>query len=146
MDGPILSAGDVVSVMMSAGTALVQGRVVAIPAPPAIIPFTFSNGWRVFGGGAAPYGHAGFWRDASGRVHLEGLLDRNGANWAVQVILTLPVGYRPPSARVFHPGVNPANAAARVDVQPNGQLLLQVGGASNPVGYLTLSGISFLAA
>ncbi|MDP2712091.1 MAG: hypothetical protein Q8O56_12820 [Solirubrobacteraceae bacterium] len=119
----------------------------ASPPLESRIAFTFSNSWRVFGGGTGtpPWGHAGYYKH-NGIVYLEGLLDRAGGNWVTGVILTLPVGYRPPSDRLFHVGTNPANAATRVDMQTNGQLFLQVGGASNPVGYLALSGIFFRAA
>lgn len=111
--------------------------------------FAFANGWRAYGGGAAPWGHQGYAKLPGGLVVLEGLLDKAGGNWvANEVILTLPAGYRPPSNRVFAPPVSPAaaNGSQRIDITPDGNVVLIVGGATNPVGWLSLDGITFRAA
>ncbi len=106
---------------------------------------TFSNGWRQYLGGSA-FGVPTAYRDVGGFIHLEGLLDKNGGNWvASEVMSTLPVGFRPKVRIIAHIYVNTFNSDARIDVDTNGQVLMMVGGTSNPVGYLNLSGISFRA-
>lgn len=108
--------------------------------------FSFSNGWRAYGAGVAPWGNVGYYRDSSGIVHLEGLLDKNGGNWVGnEIMLTLPPGFRPPSSRMFHPRMSGSttNAVGRLDLASTGTLTLVESGANNPVAYLSLDGITF---
>jgi hypothetical protein len=58
----------------------------------------------------------------------------------------LPVGFRPPATRIFHPLADSPNVSVRVDVESTGIVRLKIGGSTNPVGYLVLDGISFKAA
>jgi hypothetical protein len=110
-------------------------------------PYTFSNGWRNYGGGVSPFNANGYYIDGTGTVHLEGLIDKNGGNWvADEVMITLPVGFRPPATRIFHPLADSPNVSVRVDVESTGIVRLKIGGSTNPVGYLVLDGISFKAA
>lgn len=109
--------------------------------------YTFSNGWRAFGGGAAPWNTAGFYK-SGGVVFLEGLLDKNGGNWlAAEVILTLPAGFRPQATRAFGVLVSGGAGAGigRIDVDAGGVLTLVLGASANPVGYLSLDGVCFRA-
>jgi len=107
--------------------------------------YAFSNGWRVVNGGVAPLLDCGYFKDASGVVHMEGIIDKNGGNWvANEVMVTLPIGYRPPSTRYFSPFTSPYGPS-RIEVASDGTVKLVNGGASNPVGYLVLDGISFRA-
>lgn len=141
--GHDLKVGDTIDALMFGNDIFVLGRN-GIEEPRQA--YSFSNGWRNHGGGAAPHGsNGGFYKDAGGTVHLEGVLDKNGGSWAVETILTLPVGYRPPNTRLYSPPVSPP-ALSRVDISSAGVVSLQAGGASNPVNYLSLDGISFRAA
>jgi hypothetical protein len=119
-----------------------------LPAAPAFQPYKFSNGWRQYNGGASsvvPLHCMGFYK-LRGVVHLEGFLDKNGGSWVTdEVVLTLPPGYRPPCTRVFTVCGNPGTGTYRVDVIADGTVRTETFG-SNPVGFLSLNGISFLAA
>lgn len=110
--------------------------------------------WVNFGGGFAT---AAFYKDQLGIVHLKGLVANNqgsGPDPRTSAILRLPVGYRPTTERVF-PSVSRATinglevAQARVDVQPNGLVVLVGDCVPNGVvcsgdgSYLTLDGVSF---
>lgn len=59
-------------------------------APPVIAP-SLLNSWVNFG---APWLPAGYWKDAGGTVHLEGLV-KNGTTTTGTPIFALPAGYRP---------------------------------------------------
>lgn len=53
----------------------------------------FENSWANTGGGTRPLG---FWEDdASGLVHVRGLVTRSGDAGFFEVVFTLPTGYRP---------------------------------------------------
>jgi hypothetical protein len=67
---------------------------------PAVLPVgsagepAFRNGWKNYGGA---WSRAGFWKDASGVVHLQGTLTGKKAG---KVAFQLPVGYRPAAERL----------------------------------------------
>ncbi len=64
-------------------------RLIGAPGQPG-----FENGAKNFGAeGPVSFPQAGFYKDAFGIVHLEGLVKRGSSG----VIFTLPPGYRPPS-------------------------------------------------
>lgn len=89
-----------------------------------------SNGWISYG---APY-HALFYRkDATGRVHMRGVI-KNGTVGAYTAVFTLPIGYRP-SGRLMFEG------AKRIDVDPNGTVSVATG--SN--AFVSFNGVSFFA-
>lgn len=95
----------------------------------------FVNGWVNFG---APYETAGFYKDASGRVHLRGTV-KSGANAAIFV---LPAGYRPAADLPFSTASLNDVSARRIEVRSTG------GVAQTHVGpaETSLNGISFRAA
>jgi len=92
---------------------------------------TFQNGWINYD---TVYNEAAYYRDASNRVYLRGLI-RNGTG----NIFTLPVGYRPVRQELFV--VLTDTGVGRVDVAANGVVLKNGGGN----GWLSLDGISFIA-
>ena len=100
----------------------------------ATISPTFDNSWVDYGSG---YSTAGYFKDSSGMVHLEGLV-KDGAIPAC--IFTLPVGYRPNAVKVF--SVRVSGGTGRVDVGADG--CVNVAGGNNTS--LSLDGISFRAA
>lgn len=108
---------------------------------------TYSNGWRDYNGGGAPWGTGGYRKDASGYVHLHGLLDKNGGNWvAGEVMFTLPAGYRPGQQELFSPRMGGGGENnGRCDLTTAGQFTVVAGGLANPVNFVSLAGISFLA-
>ena len=87
---------------------------------------------------------AAYCRDALGYVHLRGLVRENPpavrAAGNSTVIFTLPPSYRPQAQSIF--AVDGTNAHARLDVAPNGDVVL-VGGSTT---HVTLDGITFQAA
>lgn len=106
----------------------------AVPASPWIAP-TLLNSWIAFGGG---YSTPGYFKDATGRVHLRGQLQQGSA--ANAIMFTLPAGYRPAKI-AFYPG--DANGAyGRVTVDASGNVSYASGGSTI---ISSLDGISFMA-
>lgn len=106
----------------------------------------FQNTWSNTGYGG--WSVAGFYKTASGRVYLRGLIYKNGGtgNWVTyETIFTLPSGYRPSDGEIF---VSTCDSGQwEVRVLPSG--VVQVGaygGAANPVVFASLANISFRAA
>jgi hypothetical protein len=106
---------------------------------------TGSNGWRWrnYGNGFQP---VGFWKDAAGVVHLEGVAELFGGSAGGQPpAFILPVGYRPANTRLFPVrsavDTNPFSTAVlrQVVVQPDGTVNPQLGGG----GIAPLDGINF---
>jgi hypothetical protein len=97
---------------------------------------SLGSGWSFYG---APYNTPGYYKDVLGIVHLRGLLASSGAT---SLIFTLPAGYRPIAQCLFPSFAN--SAAARVDVQTDGQVLFQYPGGATP--WVTLDGITFRTA
>jgi hypothetical protein len=110
--------------------------------------------WHNYGSG---YATAGFYKDQLGIVHLKGLVAASFINEltipVTREIFRLPSAYRPANQRIF-PSVGDnvdgqSIAQARVDIQPDGLVILTQDCAPNYVdcsasgGYLTLDGISF---
>jgi hypothetical protein len=123
------------AVLVSTTTAGLFG---AKPTKPPVgpQPLVLASGWSNYNGGYAP---ARFHKDASGRVHLSGLI--RSSNWS-SAIATLPDGYRP-AGRVIA-GANAHITNARVDILPTGEVVYVSGQAQ--WDWLSLSGISFYAA
>ncbi|MEA2298015.1 MAG: hypothetical protein QOF77_951 [Solirubrobacteraceae bacterium] len=105
------------------------------PATP--IPAPLQNGWTNLGGGFAP---AAFVKTSENRVELTGMI-QGGTTGAGTVILTLPVGFRPPSALVF-PAAS-SGGYAEISVAANGVVAARQGVSA---AYTSLSGIRFAAA
>jgi len=105
---------------------------------------TLLNSWVNFGGTWATAGYA---KDDQGVVRLKGLL-KDGITALGTPIFKLPVGYRPSEDRVF--SVATFNGVslihARVDVAPNGDVKTGVQDNNVSNTWLSLEGISFVAA
>lgn len=121
------------------------GRI-AVAATAGALVYTapsLLNSWANFPGWAA----AGYAKDAQGVVRLKGLL-KDGITNPGTPIFKLPVGYRPSENMVF--SVATFNGVslihARVDVASNGDV--ETGVQDNRVqnAWLSLEGISFVAA
>lgn len=91
----------------------------------------FRNRWKNYGGA---WSHAGFWKDASGVVHLQGTLTGRSAD---KVAFQLPAGYRP-AADLFTLAAS-GNHASSIEILTNGEILI-VG-----AGSIGLDGLTFLA-
>ncbi|MCA9571505.1 MAG: hypothetical protein KC656_26890, partial [Myxococcales bacterium] len=95
------------------------------------------------GPGVEAYTHAEYRspqiEKSGGVVRLSGFVKRTGSTWPK--IGTLPAGYRPSARRIFH--LNTNDGFARVDVLPNGDVLVVHGGTAYPM--IALSGIRFEA-
>ena len=108
-------------------------KVEAVTAP------TLSTNWSNFGGA---YQTAGYWKDnATGMVHLTGMIKKSVAGVVGETIFTLPTGYRPAASELF--GIDSNNAHGRIDVTAAGLVQFQIGTAT---AWISLSGISFRAA
>lgn len=98
--------------------------------------FTMENQWVNYG---SAYAGAGFTKTTSGVVMLRGLIRRAvGDPVANEYITTLPEGYRPSQVLMF--GVSTASVSGRVDIYPNGRVVVNVGYSS----WLSLDNISFI--
>lgn len=103
-----------------------------LPAEAMQIP-TLALGWIGYGSGfAGPR----YWRDAHGRVSIEGLMQAGTDG----TVFSLLPGYRPPARLMF--ACWSGGGAYRVDVTPAGEVIVQ---GSNSV-FSSLAGITFLAA
>lgn len=71
--------------------AALRRRISALEAAPTWTAPTLLNSWVNYGTGGNA---AGYWKDASGWVHLRGLV-KSGTPGASSVIFTLPSGSRP---------------------------------------------------
>ncbi len=98
---------------------------------------SLAAGWNTY---AAPYSSAQYIKNTDGIVSLRGLI-KGGTVTRDTVIATLPAGYRPVGKIVCSVVTNP-NTYGRIDVLPNGQVLV-VEGVNN--GWLSLAGCDFLA-
>ncbi len=109
----------------------------AIPPPAAWQALLFGGVWTNYGSG---YDTAAFRTDQLGKVHLRGLVTKNGAVPVKDdVIGTLPAGYRPKTRKIFAVG---SGSPGRVDVAPNGNVIWIYGGTAER-DYTSLETISF---
>lgn len=97
------------------------------------------NGWLAYGNG---FDNPGFYKTDNGLVSLRGVI-ASGTVTSGTVLFTLPAEYRPENANMF---VTVSNAGAsdiigRVDVMPNGDVVIQDGGNT----FLSLDGVHFYA-
>ncbi|WP_298418428.1 hypothetical protein [uncultured Kordia sp.] len=80
------------------------------------------------------------YRKVNNIVTLEGLCNKSSAINNADVIMTLPVGFRPTKTRIF--SVETENGAMRVDVNPNGTVIIATG--FNVVqNWVSLDGLTF---
>ena len=119
--------------------------------PSAIFP-DVAFPWSNYGSGRVA---AGYYKDAFGIVHLEGLVKEAGGQASAPRVFILPTGYRPAERRLFIVfGKSSAEARegpGRVDVTSAGDVVVVTRPDSDPdaagrVSYLSLDGISFRAA
>jgi hypothetical protein len=100
---------------------------------------TLLNSWVYYG---SPFAPPGYYMDASGIVHLRGLV-KSGTLGGATPIFTLPTGYRP-SYTVIVPQIS-ADALCEVRVEGlndsiPGAVIVSSGGSN---AWVSLSGISF---
>ena len=111
-------------------------NAVAVESPTGL---SFAKGWENYGQG---FQSVRYYKNDK-RVYLEGLA-RKTANGGVIVgsesVGTLTLGYRPPSRLIFT--VNQHESSPRVDILPDGQILIMFG-FNSLRDYVSLSGISF---
>lgn len=114
----------------SATTRFVGCAGVADTAPPpAPIAPTLTSGFTNYSAG---YRVAGYYRDRSGHVRVEGTISC-GTVSLPQALFTLPVGYRP-SELVYFPGVNISTGAGTImQVGSNGVVSITAGAATGNV-------------
>jgi prepilin-type N-terminal cleavage/methylation domain-containing protein len=95
---------------------------------------TLQNSWVFFG---APFSTAQYIKATDGIVSLKGLV-RSGTATAGTAITTLPVGFRPKERITYTTIAN--MAIARVDIQTNGVVSIQLGSNS----WFSLDGVHFI--
>ncbi len=97
---------------------------------------TLLNGWANFGGSRKS---AGFYKDANGVVHLEGVIAGGTAVNPTQILL-LPVGYRPVGGRIYF-ATTSAGAHASGFIETTGEVYYESGSNAS----FSLDNISFRA-
>lgn len=98
---------------------------------------TLLNGWVNFD--PTSWAVVSYWRDASGVVHIEGLI-KDGVTVAGTVIFALPEGHRPSSNLVFVEWGN--LGSCRIDVKVDGTVTAE---SNVSAAFTSLAGISFRA-
>ena len=116
--------------------ALVAAEAESNGAPEPWIAAILLNGWVDFLQGFAP---AGYYKDATGIVHLRGLI-KSGVTDPGTQLFVLPAGYRPFEGRRFGATYAPSEHG-RIHVLPSGKVKLQEGSSD----WTSLDGISFRA-
>jgi hypothetical protein len=95
----------------------------------------FTTGWQNYTGVLNTYALAAYRKNPLARVELRGLVERSAG--VATTLFTLPLGYRPEKTEMF--AVYTSTGVGRIDVQSDGQVVLQAGG----VGFVSLSAITF---
>lgn len=103
--------------------------------------FQLAAGWDNYGGSWAP---ARYTRTNSGIVYLQGLINHGTAGYGVD-LGTLPEGYRPTGRLIFTQQIH-GTLVDRVDVLPDGRVILYSNHASDATLWTSLTGIAFAAA
>lgn len=100
--------------------------------------FKLENSWEKYG---TTYSTPGFTKSKSGRVFLKGMIKSQVAADATsgKLIAKLPEGYRPEGTLPFQVLTSP-NAAARIDVKANGDVIIYAGTNT----WMSMDNISFL--
>lgn len=109
------------------------------PEPWQGLPFT--GGWTNY---AYEFDLGAFRKDQLGKVHLRGLVTKNGGLPAIgDTIATLPSGYRPTRRMIFAASAGgPFEVYGRVDVKPSGEIVWVAGGTAE-TDFASLDTISF---
>jgi hypothetical protein len=129
------------------GRVTVGSFVVSSAPTTALSPQTFtsvpngsmSNGWTNFAGNHA----VGYYKDATGRVHLVGMAGGGTLNTAV---FSLPAGFQP-NAQLQFPSVSYTGSVVStcvINISPTG-VVTQAGGSTGGNVWISFNGISFLA-
>jgi hypothetical protein len=107
------------------------------------LPLTLASPWLPFGAG---WSGGEYRKDATGWVHVRGLLNPNGAVLGTPIdIAILPAGFRPGTNEYFTCTAN-ASQTTSWYIVPTGQIRIgAVSVAGLPAGYYSWSGISFQA-
>jgi len=110
-------------------------------APSAYTAATMASGWAYYN---TSFSVTTFqdprYRKVNNVVTLEGLCNKSSAINNADVIMTLPVGFRPTKTRIF--SVETENGAMRVDVNPNGTILIATG-FNVSQNWVSLDGLTF---
>lgn len=97
---------------------------------------TFNTGWRNYSPiGAGVWASGLFRKDPTGRVFMQGLIERYSG--ASTLIATLPETHKPARQHLFCVYTN--TGVGRIDVMPDGSVYLLAGGTL----FISLDGISF---
>lgn len=134
--------GRTVTIVVAAranGWASVGGGT-ATASIPRWDPLALQNGWRSWG---AHHGDARYTRTGGGIVFLDGVI-LGGSTPSGTVLATLPPGYRPQYRMAFGVG-NSGRNIGRIDVTPDGQVLLWGPYTGEASGWISLSSITFPA-
>ncbi|MBW1294133.1 hypothetical protein [Aquimarina litoralis] len=102
---------------------------------------TFSSGWENYS-----VAHGTGFEDAryyvdNGRVYLGGLIRKTSGINAGEIMLTLPLGYRPLKQRIFT--VSTEAGIVRIDVAANGTVIYNAPAYNGGQNWVSLDGISF---
>lgn len=95
------------------------------------------NNWVNF---STSYLGAQYRKDPLGRVYLRGLVRRTVAGFSAPVFI-LPANYRPDKILLFAAMGN--NRFARLDVNPDGSVIIAAADSATPEAFLSLDGVSF---
>jgi hypothetical protein len=107
----------------------------------AYIAPTFAGTWTHFG---TTLRDVGYTKLPTGLVSLVGLAKRTGTSGLT--LFTLPAGYRPlEDLVVLVMSTSPASSVARLDIQADGDVVLQIADPGTAITFVTLTGITFLA-
>ncbi|CAL2064845.1 hypothetical protein [Tenacibaculum sp. 190524A05c] len=102
---------------------------------------TFGSGWQnysvVHGNG---FEDARYYVD-NGRVYLGGLIRKTSVITSGEVMITLPIGYRPQKQRIFT--VSTEAGIVRIDVAANGNVVFNGPSHNGGQNWVSLDGISF---
>lgn len=99
---------------------------------------TLSGSWANYGTvSSVAYAEAGYWKDATGIVHLDGVIKSGTIGTAA---FTLPDGYRPAADVLRLCASN--DALGRVDIKTDGTVTPIIGNTA----YVSLCGLKFMAA
>jgi Flp pilus assembly protein TadG len=108
---------------------------------------TLQNSWVDVGGAYAP---TKLYKRGDGTVLLEGVITKAASVYAAEVLLNVPVGYRPAAGQVFltaQTSSTPTYGSARLELSTIGDLTLVAGSlGAVTIGQLSVCGLVWKAA